>query len=283
MYEDKFIAFVDILGFSDLVRQSEEKTEGSLSVEELLVLTEKLGTSEGEARFAKSGPVVCPCSPYISKDLGFQITQVSDCVVVSTEVSPAAIINLVQHCFGVSISLLMAGYLCRGFITRGKIFHKNGQFIGSGYMKAVDGEKRVSIFQLDSAERGTPFIQIDPTICQYVDEQDDACVKTQFTRMTESDGHETGISPFGALKRMPSTVIDSNFDPLKWKGSIQVMRDHMQRLMTQLEKAEIRASESGREKIAHYKRKIGEVLAVKDREIELMDKLAGRVPRPAEE
>src|ERR1035438_2183803 len=111
MYQDKFIAFVDILGFSDLVRQSEENKEGSPSLEDLLNLTKKLGLPEESARFAKSGPIVCPRAHYVSKDLSFQITQVSDCLIVSSEVSPAGVINLVQHCFGISINLLMVGHL----------------------------------------------------------------------------------------------------------------------------------------------------------------------------
>src|ERR1019366_178760 len=95
MYQDKFIAFVDIFGFSDLVRQSEQKKEGGPSLEDLLALTKKLGSPQESARYAKSGPVVCPHASYVSKDLDFQITQISDCVIVSSEVSPAGIINLV--------------------------------------------------------------------------------------------------------------------------------------------------------------------------------------------
>jgi hypothetical protein len=84
-YENKLIAFVDILGFHKLVIQSEKTHNPSL--EYLLDLTRKLGASEDRSRYVQSG---------------FRITQVSDCVVVSSEVSPTGLINLLQYCFGQS-------------------------------------------------------------------------------------------------------------------------------------------------------------------------------------
>ena len=53
----------------------------------------------------------------------------------------------------------------------------------------------------------------------------------------------------------------------------------MQGLVIQLDKAEEGASENGRRKIAHYKRKLGEVLAAKDRDDALLAKLEGRLRR----
>jgi len=133
-YENRFIAYVDILGFENLVNQSEETSDPSL--ESLLDLTRKLGSSEDNVRYAQSG---------------LRVTQVSDCVVVSSEVSPAGIINLLQHCFETSINLLMVGRLCRGYATRGNIFHADRQFMGSGYMKAYRSTEKSG---------GAPFIKM---------------------------------------------------------------------------------------------------------------------------
>jgi hypothetical protein len=278
-YEDKFIAFVDILGFSDLVRESQEEKSGRPTLEELIDLVEKLGSQAESARLAQSGPHVCPRAPFVSRDLSFRITQVSDSVVVSSEVSPAGVIHLVNHCFGISVDLLMSGHLCRGFITRVQIFHSDSQFIGSGYLSALDGEKRVSVFQANSAEIGTPFIQFDKSVCTYVAQQTDECVKMLFGRMTESDGRDAAITAFAALKRLPSTVIDENFDPREWKEKILITRTHMQKLVAQLEKVALDAPRTAQSKIAHYIRKLGEVLAVKNQEIEYMDRLATELPR----
>src|SRR5690242_13343286 len=129
MYQDKFIAFVDILGFSELVMKSEAGGDGAPDAKYILDLTGKLGSAKERDHFAKYGPTHCPCAPYLSKDLDFRVTQISDCVVISAEVSPAGVINLLQHCFGIAIQILQAGHLCRGYITRGSIVHTDKQFI----------------------------------------------------------------------------------------------------------------------------------------------------------
>jgi hypothetical protein len=278
-YEDKFVAFVDILGFSDLVRRSEEGGPGAPSVDYVLELTKKLGASKDRDRFAEYGPTTCPSAPHKAKNLNFQVTQISDCVVVSAEVSPAGLINLTHYCFGVSIELLILGHLIRGYITRGKIFHSDAQIIGTGYMRAYEGEQKVSIFQTNTAEGGTPFIEIDPAVCTYVSEQPDACVKMMFGRMTESDGQHTAISPFPALKKKPATIVDRNFDPRQWKLKVSAMRQNMLRLLSQLEQSEGSATVRDRAKIEHYKRKLLEIVSAKDAELAVLDSLSHPYPR----
>jgi hypothetical protein len=91
---------------------------------------------------------------------------------VSAEVSPAGIINLLFHCGSIQTILLTQGYLCRGYVTRGSIYHTDTQFFGSGYMRAFEGERHVSIFQVDAADRGTPFIEVDSDVCQYIATQE---------------------------------------------------------------------------------------------------------------
>jgi len=274
-FMDKFIAFIDILGFSDLVQQRE--SEGNANFDDLLELTKKLGTQADRERFAQHGPAMCPGSKYISRDLAFCITQISDCVVVSAEVSPAALINLCQHCFRVSIDLLVAGHLCRGYVTRGNVFHSASQFFGTGYQRAVEGEKSVSVFQTDDLDRGTPFIQIDRSVCDYVQTSGDRCVQDMFGRMTESDCTEIAISPFPSLKNIPSTLIDDHFDPNKFKASVARSRDNIIQLLIQLDRYESTATEKARRKIEHYRRKLTEVLETKKREYEQMEKLAAQI------
>src|SRR5688572_23931485 len=97
-FKEKFVAFVDILGFQELVKSAEAGT--GLTLAEILELVSKLGSPDEQERFAKHGPTTCPFSKYLQPDLDFKITQISDCVIVSAEVSPAGLINLVSHCWG---------------------------------------------------------------------------------------------------------------------------------------------------------------------------------------
>ena len=97
-FADKFIGFVDVLGFKGMVRDSEEGR--GLPLPELIDALKELGNETDRKRYEKHGPTTCPGARYIRKDLDFQLSQISDCVVVSAEVSPAGVINLVSHCWG---------------------------------------------------------------------------------------------------------------------------------------------------------------------------------------
>lgn len=275
MYEDKFIAYVDILGFKELVERSEKGGDNAPTVEYILELTGKFGSSK-EEDFDRYGPTTCPCAPHNARNLNFRATQISDCVVVSAEASPAGLINLVYHCYKIAFRFLKVGHTCRGYITRGNIYHTDAQFFGTGYQQAYDHESKgkVLIFQREAADEGTPFIEIDPRVCSYVAEQGDSCVKTVFAQLTESDGKRTAISPFFALKMLPDTVVDEDFDPTVLKGQFQMVRDSILRLLSQLENAKITANADGRGKIDHIERKLREVLAMKDKQAEITDFLS---------
>lgn len=278
MYADKFIAFVDILGFKCLVKRSEEGGDGAPTVEYILELISRFGWSTDED-FAKYGPTTCPCAPHISKDLNFHLTQISDCAVISAEASPAGLINLVHHCYKIAFRFLKIGHLCRGYITRGNIVHTDTQFFGTGYVRAYDAEKHVSVFQRDASETGTPFIEIDPQVSSYVAEQPDMCVKTAFGRLTESDGKGTAISPFLALKTIPDMPINNDSDLAVWNGQVQVVRESILRLLSQLVVSEATADARGRRKIEHLKIKLSEVLVFKDKQVEMANFLAQPYPR----
>lgn len=279
-YKDKFIAFVDILGFSDLVEESEEPKEGAPTLADLLDLTRKLGRPNAS--------VVWYPALSLSKGLDFRITQISDCVVVSTEVSPAGIINLLTHCSIVSLELLIMGYCCRGSVTRGKIYHTDNQFIGSGYIKAVKAEKKVSIFQVHNNDNGTPFIEIDPSVCTYImKEQSNECIRQMFRRITESDGNNTAISPFPAFKHTSTYRIDENFDAIKCKQEIQISKEWRLKRMVPFEKMEDNLKlkrqrgemksdelEKALAKIAHYKRKIAEIVDSHDDQMKFIEQLS---------
>jgi hypothetical protein len=275
MYEDKFIGFVDILGFKALVERFEGGGDSALSEEYILELLDKFGSSE-EEDFARYGPTICPNAPYTSRNLNFRVTQISDCAVISAEVSPAGLINLVHHCYKIAFRFLRVAHLCRGYITRGNIYHTDTRFFGTGYVRAYEHERdhKVVIFQKNSEDTGTPFIEIDPHVCDYVIEQLDGCVKTVFRQLTESDGKSTAISPFFALKTMLNIAIDQDLDAKELKDQVEMVCDNIRRLLSQLENAKASASIRGREKIEHVERKLHEVLALKDKHLEMLDFLS---------
>ncbi len=196
-FKDKFIAFVDILGFKKMVEASEAGI--GMPLPELLEILKMLDAPDGRKDFEKYGLTICPESAYIQRDLDFRVTQISDCVIVSSEVTPAGVINLVYYCWRVVINLLTKGIMCRGYITRGSIYHTDVQFIGSGYQKAYSKEREVDAFKREADERGTPFVEVDQSVCNYVRESGGACAKDMFSRFVKDDGGVMALFPFKRL------------------------------------------------------------------------------------
>jgi hypothetical protein len=269
--KDKFIAFIDILGFSNLVETTEES--GS-DFSYLIELTKIVGSDKPRAR-------TCPASKHIAADLDFKSTQISDCVVISVEVSPAGIVNLVNDCFSIVLALLSKGHLCRGYITRGNIYHVEDQFIGTGYMRAFSKERGVAFMRADLDEQGTPFIQIDDVVTDYISTDGDECVRKMCGRATKSDGTYTAIYPFEALGKIPTALIQPDFNPAHWKENVQRSLRYRHDNLATFDKAEREASdEKIKRKIRHYKHGLEEVirrLHVKEAALDRMI-ATGRIP-----
>lgn len=229
-FKDKFIGYVDILGWKEKVKEAEAGT--GMPLAELLELLKELGAPEDRSKFDKYGPTTCPESNYTLRDLDFQLIQISDCVIVSCEISPAGVINLVHHCWGAVIKLLNKGIMCRGYITQGSVYHNGHEIIGSGYQEAFDKEDKVSAFKRNADERGTPFVEIDPSICNYVKDCGDSCVKEMFSRYVKQDGSLTALFPFQRLQH--SFIIGDNFghkfNPEKERQSNENMRSMIEKM-----------------------------------------------------
>jgi hypothetical protein len=202
-YADKFIGFVDILGFSSLTKKS--------SAGEIAAILACLGIEQDREDIASRR--ICPEAPFIKPNLDFALTQQFDTVVVTTEVSPAGIINLLGHCWIASLKLLGKGLMCRGYIKRGKVFHEDRVY-GPGHSDAAEMEKKVSFYKRDANDLGTPFIEVDKEVVQYVHNQKDECVKKRFKRFVETDGTVSAVFPFNAIN-MQGNVIDATPDSIE--------------------------------------------------------------------
>ncbi|SNB44938.1 hypothetical protein [Geobacter sp. DSM 9736] len=276
-FEEKFIAFVDVLGFKSMVEASEAGT--GMTLPEIVECLSKLGTREDEDKILRRGATICPGSMCIEKNLNFRITQISDCVIVSSEVSPAGLINLVSHCWGAVIELLVRGIMCRGYITRGAIYHQDGQVIGSGYQRAYAREAGVCAFKLEADERGTPFVEIDEEVCRFVDEETDSCVKEMFSRMVKTEDGTTALFPF---KRLSHSFIIAGFgrtfDAEKEKEANNNVRKQLlalkERVMYYVDHTNTRAVA----KAKHYLRALDEQLTVCDMTDDMISKLCAPLP-----
>lgn len=211
-FSDKFVAFVDILGFKSMVGKASRRD--GVTLDDLLLLTQKLGPTGIRGVFEEYGPGLCPEATRIRKDLDFQVIQISDCVIVSSEISPAGLINLIHYCWAAVLRLLTEGILCRGYITQGPIYHTDRQVIGPAYQEAHSREGNVSVFaDVWDEKKRTPFVEIAPMILEYVDSQSDQCVSKMFDRMVRRLSDGAAIFPFKRLNAgdaIPEALLEAN-------------------------------------------------------------------------
>jgi hypothetical protein len=134
VYEDRLLAFFDILGFRKLIDAT--LNDANKSVEILGLLT---ALDSAFARF-RSGDM--------------SLTLFSDTICISYRMPP----NFASFCFGLSLvvtSLLGLGYTVRGSLVRGSLYHRGNVIFGPCLIRAYDLEQRLAIF---------PRIVIDPRL-----------------------------------------------------------------------------------------------------------------------
>jgi hypothetical protein len=276
-FKDKFIGFVDILGFEKLVEAAEAGT--GMPLTELIEALKEFGTPEDRQKFETYGPMTCPKSAYTQRNLDFRLTQISDCVIVSSEVSPAGVINLVNHCWGAVIKLLIKGIMCRGYITRGLVYHTDAQIIGSGYQEAYRNEAQVTAFKRKADERGTPFVEVDPVVCDYVRDHGDSCVKEMFSRYVKEDAKVTALFPFQRLEH--SFIIAGfghKFDPKKEKRSNRNTRLMIENLKKRVMAFVDQSNPNAVSKAEHYIAALDAQIEVCERTDEIIDMLSSPFP-----
>ena len=217
---DKFVAFVDILGFQSKV-EALERREG-VRLSDLLELCSKLSQETHTKDVADYGPIICPESRYKSRNLDYEVTQVSDCAVISIEISPAGIINLLQHVSACVFGLMTKGIMVRGYITRGNTYHRGNQIIGTGYQNAFQMEKKVKAFRIPLDETSTPFVEIDKCVVNYVKDETDQCVREVFRRLTKED--ENGIAVVFPFQRLSDLAGQNIIDAETCRKSLRTIR-----------------------------------------------------------
>ncbi len=230
-YKDKFIAFVDILGFKEIVKKSEISSDAD-SVARML---RRLGSDEDAALYQNLGPVICPDSEKLSSDLNMRISQVSDCVVISSEISPAGAINIIDFCRQIAERLLLReGVLCKGYLTRGEIVHEGMLFFGPGYQDAIEGEKNAAAIVTPEGKTGTPFIEIDNFVVKYFEKNGDDCTRKMFSRMTILSEKYALISPYLIFDRIAEWSVDPSKSESQMRNELTSAKEIINRVEFEL-------------------------------------------------
>lgn len=110
LYQDKYVAFIDMLGFSALVQES------AADMSKLDEIAEAIDRLKNTA---------C-CNPAT----GLLFTYFSDCIVISSSRSPAGLADILSCIRMLAENLLVVDILIRGGLTVGSIHHDSQMIFG---------------------------------------------------------------------------------------------------------------------------------------------------------
>jgi hypothetical protein len=272
IFKEKFISFVEILGWKDSINRAEDETDVDKALADSAGATKNLVDQNLKINFQKYGHTVCPDSKSIQQDLDIKVTQISNCVAISTEISPAGIITLISNCHSAVKNLIFSkGLMCRGYITKGMIFHSGDNLIGTGYQKTHKMEQNgINAFKLEANEMGTPFVEIDPAVCDYIKKNTDNCVNIKFERLVETNGEITAIFPFKSMDHdfLIGDYCGHKFDAGSERKSNNAVRSEINKSLNFLEKNTNHKKSDAVRKAEHYRRVLkDQLIACNDTDI----------------
>lgn len=116
-YIERYVAFMDVLGFSQLVSDADRDAE-------------KREVISGIIRTLRETFREVPTSA------GFRFTQFSDCIVLSADRSRDGLLAVFTGCVDLTARLMADGVLLRGGIAVGNVLHTDNALFGKGLLAA---------------------------------------------------------------------------------------------------------------------------------------------------
>ena len=132
--QEKAVAFIDILGFKELLRRLAHGDEALLEdIKDSLQGLRAFGRVAEELSFPYRFPA-------------WQATAFSDNIVLSDEPTSLGVGRVVESTLMIASMLLERGILSRGGIVIGPLFHEEGIVFGLGLVEAYELEKSVAVY-----------------------------------------------------------------------------------------------------------------------------------------
>ncbi|MEN6325276.1 MAG: hypothetical protein ABFD18_03570 [Syntrophomonas sp.] len=144
-YKTRAIAFLDVMGFKNIINKSQDMQFRSKLIESLIELK---GMEHNRRNLAG-----------MQFDYGKELTVFSDSIVISYDFSKeGAIFRILFDVIIMQIDLVAMGLLLRGGVTMGDVFHNGGVVVGPAMIKAYEMESKIAIY---------PRIIVDPILIDY--------------------------------------------------------------------------------------------------------------------
>jgi len=136
IYEERVLAYIDILGFSDAINNTIEKnTEKETETEKINNLFDDV---------LKLKEIYFLADKKISSKI---VSHFSDSIAISyLKNEEEGIFHILVNILISSLAILQKGFLIRGAITCGKLYHTEEKLFGPAMITAVDMEKNIAIY-----------------------------------------------------------------------------------------------------------------------------------------
>jgi len=155
MYEDRILAFIDVLGFSDSIKKSMDNgLENEVETKKINSLIESVQFSLENINYSLKNK---ECDLINNKI----VNQFSDTIIISyLKNDESEIFLLLLDILNICYTALSTGFLLRGAIVLDKVYHTDKKIFGPALVKAYKIEKTMAIY---------PRIILDDSITKILD------------------------------------------------------------------------------------------------------------------
>lgn len=171
-YEERVVAFVDVLGFKDIIFKSAGKPDLVRKIYHALSVSNDAWADV----FAKEVGL-----DMTADDFEDRMTSFSDCVVISVKPDIREIGLLVYIVFRICRQLLMAGFLSRGGVAKGLLYHEDSSTLGKSGAPMVFGPAFVNAYLFESTHADGPRVILENSVREHIRRK---CSEMPNTRLT---------------------------------------------------------------------------------------------------
>jgi hypothetical protein len=133
-----------------------------------------------------------------------------------------------------------------------------------GITGVFDNEKGVSVFRSQPDETGTPFIEVDNIVSQYVEQCQEKCVREMYSRFVKSAGEASALFPVHLLSHSFLGGGFERFNAERERRANQNVRLRIGKLKTQVMAYVKMSDPRAVQKAEHYTRALDDQLDVCD-------------------
>jgi hypothetical protein len=161
-YEERVVAFVDILGFKEIISRSVADPD---LVAEIYSALDVRKDNWAQTYAAEVGLKMEPAH------FGDRFHTFSDCIVISVEPDIREIGLLVWIIFKICRQLMGSGFTSRGGVAKGKLYHRDNSGEGSGAPAMVFGPAFNDAYAFESAHADGPRIIFQSKVWRLIEEE----------------------------------------------------------------------------------------------------------------